>query len=86
MILAVEKHQSRVVKGQTLNEAAFKILKQRYEEGWYEDWNDGDQNHDYERRARDIVRSGSGHDAWWFLKERADDGFEYEWVEIVMGQ
>ena len=64
------------------NAKALELLTQRVNDGyWYDDWNDGNDNHQWLTRANAIVQEGDGEKAWDFLESRSD--FEYEWVEEV---
>lgn len=75
-----DKWDSGVVTGETLEEAALKLFEQRYADGfWYDNWDDGDPNHQYADRADAIHAAQNGEVAWQFLRERSDH--EYEWVE-----
>lgn len=76
-ILVTEKdHYTYVVMGETIEEAALKLLKKRVdEEFWYLYEEDKD-------RANNVVNSGNGKAAWIFLLERRHA--EYEWVDEVI--
>lgn len=71
-----DKWDSYVVTGETLEEAALKLLKLRVEQGfWYENWDDIPWKDD----AEFIIEAQDGKGAWEFLLQRRDH--EYEWVE-----
>lgn len=79
VFLAHEKH------GTNAYATALEIVQQRFEEGWYDNWDDGDHGHQWEDRARKIVEAGNNlHPkaesvAERFLGYRNDH--EYEYVE-----
>ncbi len=80
-----------------LHETAFGLLKQRVDEGFYYDnWDDGNPDHQWEDRAkailatpiprclgpaRDAAKAKAERAAWAFLSERKDH--EYEYVEVT---
>ena len=63
--------------------AALDLVAQRLSEGWYYNWDDGNEKHQYEDRAEDIVEREWAIGALNFLKER--DDHEYEGIEVVGG-
>jgi len=71
--------------------AALDLLKQRVEDDfWYDNWDEGNPDTQWEDRARAIVKKATyadlldeaAYDALYFLEERNDEGFEYEDIEI----
>lgn len=60
--------------------AALDLVEQRLEEGWYENWEDGNDAHEWEDRAEDIKAREWAIGAMAFLRERKD--FEYERIEV----
>ena len=62
--------------------AALDLLKRRVDDDyWYYNWDDGDPEHQYEDRAREIVALEDPKAAFRFIMERRDA--EYEWVEVT---
>ena len=54
------------------------VLAQRLEDDYiYSD----DEGGDY-TRAKRILANKDGEDAWMLLRERSDDGYEYERIEL----
>ena len=81
IILVKDKWDDYTIDATDLPTAAFTLLSERVEEGyWYVNWNDDDPKHQYEDRATDIVKRGAAEEAWPFLLERRE--VEYEWVEL----
>lgn len=61
--------------------AALDVVRLRLEQGFYYDnWDDGDPDHQWEDRAKGIVETDNAYGALDFLEER--DEFEYEGFEI----
>jgi hypothetical protein len=76
-----EKHGNRFVKADDINEAALRVITDRLNEGyWYDNWDDGDPNHQWEDRAEEIVCANDAKAAYKFLSERRSQ--EYEGFEI----
>jgi len=84
MLQVEAKHDTYVIEHDDGDRAAaLALLKERVEEGyWYDNWDDGDEIHQYADRAAKIVNSGNEIEAYYFIvHERAD--FEYESVTPI---
>lgn len=76
-----EKQGERIVNADDPEKAALFILNKRFDEGWYDNWDDGDPNNQWEDNAKTIINSGDGKSALRFLRERNDH--EYEGIEFT---
>jgi hypothetical protein len=82
MLLVKDKWDTYAVENERGDEwAALDLLRQRVEDDfWYNNWDDGDPEHQYDDRAKKIVELEDAPAALRFLIERRDA--EYEWVEV----
>lgn len=82
-----EKHGTRIVTANNLEEAAIEIVHDRFgEDYWYYNWDDGNPKHQWHDRAREIIAHYDGASALRFLNERKDheyEGYEIQNVEVV---
>lgn len=85
LLLIKDKYGTHVMEGEAdVRDAAFDLLKERLGEGyWYENWDEGRLDTQYEDRAHEIINMDDADAALDFLLERARDGFEYEHVEVT---
>lgn len=61
--------------------AALDLVKQRLDDDfWYDNWDDGNPDHQWKDRAQEIVDSEDASGALYFLRER--EGFEYEYIKV----
>lgn len=74
VIVAHEKH------GTFTYHSALTLLSLRLEDGYfYDNWDDGNPEHQWEDRAKQVLTADDEDKAWAFLQERSDH--EYEYVE-----
>lgn len=84
MLQVADKHSTYIIDHEDGDRAAaLALLKERVQEGyWYENWDDGDEAHQYEDRAAKIANSGNEIEAYYFIVHERSD-FEYEDVRTI---
>lgn len=86
VVIFKEKHGNRVMKASDVYElerSMLTVVEERYDEGWYYNWDEGDLQTQWGNRARCIVEEGDGAEAVKLCYERQDheyEGFEFSYV------
>jgi hypothetical protein len=83
VISVKDKHDTYLLPASTpqeLEASALKLVRERLADSYYYNYDEGEPVTQFRDRARQIVETENGKEAWDFLCEREDH--EYEYVEL----